>query len=80
MRTVVDWLEDWLAEHRNVRLEDAHPMANAVRAAALADGYSLELLRDAGDGDIERFVGPVVVSQVIAGSTVAPLEGTIGRV
>ena len=80
MRTVDDWLEDWLAEHRNVRLEDAPPMANAVRAAALADGYSLELLRDAGDGDIERFVGPVVVSQVIAGSTVAPLEGTIGRV
>jgi len=77
MRTVDDWLEDWLAGHRNVRLEDPHPMAHA---AALADGYSLELLRDAGDGDIERFVGPVVVSQVIAGSTVAPLEGTIGRV
>lgn len=55
-------------------------MANAVRAAALPDGYSLELLRDAGDGDIERFVGRVVVSQVIAGSTVAPLEETIGRV
>lgn len=80
MRTVDDWLEDWLAEHRNVRLEEAHSMANAVRAAALADGYSLELLRDASNGDIERFVSRVVVSQVIAGSTVAPLEGTIGRV
>nr|WP_191856181.1 hypothetical protein [Agrobacterium tumefaciens] len=42
MRTVDDWLEDWLAEHRNVRLEESHSMANAVRAAALADGYSLE--------------------------------------
>lgn len=51
MRTVDDWLEDWLAEHRNVRLEEAHSMANAVRAAALADGYSLELLRDASNGD-----------------------------
>ena len=29
MRTVDDWLEDWLAEHRNVRLEEAHSMANA---------------------------------------------------
>ena len=42
IRTVDDWLEDWLAEHRNVRLEEPHSMANAVRAAALADGYSLE--------------------------------------
>jgi hypothetical protein len=79
MLIVDDWLEDWLSEHRNIPLEGAHSMAQAVRDAAFANGYSIDQLRDASNGDIDQFVSRVVAMRLIAKTPVAPLEGAIGR-
>jgi hypothetical protein len=73
MRIINDWLEDWVSERTNILADDVETLSGRLRQSALTEGYTLEKLEDASNGDVDRFVRQAVVSQLIAESNVAPL-------
>lgn len=73
MRIIDDWLDDWISERKNIMADDIASLCEGLRESALSEGYSLAKLRDASNGDVDRFVRRVVVSRMISESTIAPL-------
>jgi len=74
MRIIDDWLDDWISERKNIMADDIASMGARLRESAISEGYSLGKLRDASDGDVDRFVRRVVVSRMISESSIAPLQ------
>lgn len=73
MRIINDWLDDWISERKHIMADDVVSLCARLRESALSEGYSLAKLRDASDGDVDRFVRRVVVSRMISESVIAPL-------
>ncbi|GEM_PF-1601332 len=74
MRIIDDWLDDWMSERKNIMADDIASLGARLRESAISEGYSLGKLRDASDGDVDRFVRRVVVSRMISESSIAPLQ------
>ncbi|MDR6817937.1 hypothetical protein J2X76_003113 [Neorhizobium sp. 2083] len=74
MRIIDDWLDDWISERKNIMADDIASLGARLQESALSEGYSLGKLRDASDGDVDRFVRRVVVSRMISESSIAPLQ------
>ncbi len=73
MRIIDDWLDDWISERKNIMADDVASLCAGLQESALSEGYSLAKLRDASDGDVNRFIRRVVVSRMISASPIAPL-------
>ncbi|EUB98535.1 hypothetical protein PMI07_004816 [Rhizobium sp. CF080] len=77
MRIIDDWLDDWISERKHIMADDVVSLCARLRESAFSEGYSLAKLRDASDGDVDRFVRRVVVSRMMSDSAIAPLAPPI---